>query len=434
LIGSYHKASLENDSNHILSIYENSKEKFDHAFEYLSEGISKNESILLITDELSEEDVLKIMEKKYLNLNVPRLRNEGIITIESTSRWYYSDNSVNIEKIKSKWKIAVDDTLSTKSSLSSNSSSSKGLRVFADVKAFFRADKLENNKEINYVDELIKYETSLEKRFPFPMNAICAYESEDIAGLDKNQLQILMQHHGLVHADNYNELVNPSPNSHIILLYEDQTDLDSAIAEYINIGLIKGQLCVHASVHLNNTGYLQNFLSKIIDYEENLEKGNLVLVDLAEFYIDAITENLQSFDKLKDDLVGRVKDNPDRIDKHVRLTADCATFLLKNKHFEQSINLEKWWHQKPFEGSYVCPYPKSLLNQIPFNYYLFKLFHSHDVVIDTNKNIPLDYVKNEEHRTKLISGVADKAMRVSTSKSSELTDDPFKTIQKIVKG
>jgi hypothetical protein len=361
------------------------------------------------------------MEKEYPDLDVPRLRDEGIITIVSASKWYFSDNSVDIEKIKSKWKTAVDDTLSTTSSLSSNSSISKGLSVFADVKAFFRANELENNKEINYVDELIKYETSLGKRFPFPMNAICAYESEDIAGLDKNQLQLLMKHHGLVHADNYNELVNPSPNSHIILLYEDQTDLDSAIAEYINIGLKKGQLCVHASVHLSNTGYLQNFSFKIIDYKENLEKGNLVLVDLAEFYIDAITENLQSFDKLKDDLIKRVREDSNRNDKHVRLTADCATFLLKNKHFEQSINLEKWWHEKPFEGSYVCPYPKSLLNQIPFNYYLFKLFHSHDIVIDTYKNIPLDYVKNEEHQSKLVSDVADKAMRISTSKSSELT-------------
>jgi hypothetical protein len=375
----------------------------------------------LITDELSEEDVLKRMEKEYPDLNVPGLGDEGIITIISTSKWYFSDNSVDIQKIKSKWKTTVDDTLSTTSSLSSSSSSSKGLRVFADVKAFFRANELENNKEINFVDELINYETSLEKRFPFPMNAICAYESEDIAGLDKNQLRILMQHHGLVHTDNYNELVNPNLNSHIILLYEDQRDLDSAIAEYINEGLRRGQLCVHASVHLSNTGYLQNFSSKIIDYRDNLEKGNLVLVDLAEFYIDAMTENLQSFDKLKDDLIKRVRENSNRNDKHVRLTADCATFLLKNKHFAQSINLEKWWHKKPFEGSYVCPYPKSLLNQIPFNYYLFKLFHSHDIVIDTNKDIALDYVKNEEHQSKLLSDIADKAMRISASNSRELT-------------
>jgi len=278
---------------------------------------------------------------------------------------------------------------------------------------------------------LIKYETSLEKRFPFPMNAICAYESEDIAGLDKNQLRILMEHHGLIHADNYNELVNPSPNSHIILLYEDQTDLDSSIAEYLNEGLRRGQLCVHASVHLSNSGYLQNFSSKIIDYEENLEKGNLVLVALAEFYIDAITENLQSFNKLKDDLTKRVRKDSKRNDKHVRLTADCATFLLKNKHFSQSINLETWWHEKPFEGSYVCPYPKSLLGHIPFNYYLFKLFHSHDIVIDTDKNIPLDYVKNEDHQSILVSVVAGKVMKVSPSKSTQLScDSPSKTIQK----
>ncbi len=97
-----------------------------------------------------------------------------------------------------------------------------------------------------------------------------------------------------------------------------------------------------------------------------------------------------------------------RTDKHIRLTADCATFLLKNKHFVESINLENWWHTKPFNGSYVCPYPKYLLNEIPYNYYLFKLFHNHDIVIDTDKNIPLDYVKNQEHQSTLISKVADK--------------------------
>jgi hypothetical protein len=92
---------------------------------------------------------------------------------------------------------------------------------------------------------------------------ICAYEAADIAKLDKQQQRLLMEHHGLIHADNYNELVCPNPNSHIILLYQEQKDLDEAIAEYINEGLRRGQLCTHASVHLNNAGYIQNFHPKL---------------------------------------------------------------------------------------------------------------------------------------------------------------------------
>ena len=35
-------------------------------------------------------------------------------------------------------------------------------------------------------------------------------------------------------------------------------------------------------------------------------------------------------------------------DKHIRLTADCATLLLKNKHFEECINLRELVAQKTF--------------------------------------------------------------------------------------
>lgn len=394
--------------NHVLSIYENSQEKFNAAFKFLKDGLLNSEYILMITDGLDKEEIITKMHQEFADLDVLKLIDDKKITILSTLEWYFPDNSFDIDKIKSNWKIAVDNTTSDTSS--NAKSDSNGLRVFADVKTFFKIDKTINDKGADRVNDLINYEASLEKRFPFSLNVMCAYEAEDIATLDKNQLKLLMEHHGLVHADNYNELVNPSSNSHIILLYDDHSDLDNAIAEYINQGLRRGQLCVHASIHLGSMGYIQNFSSKIIDYDENLQKGNLLLVDLVEYYIGAITENLQLFNQLKDDLTKKVKENPKRNDKHVRLTADCATFLLINRHFTESINLENWWHTKPFEGSYVCPYPKSLLSQAPYNYYLFNLFHSHDIIIDTNKNIPLDYIKNPTHQSKLVSYTADKIL------------------------
>ena len=70
----------------------------------------------------------------------------------------------------------------------------------------------------------------------------------------------------------------------------------------------------------------------------------------------------------------KVKNDKKRMDKHIRLVCDCNEFLFKNKHFEECINLEKWWHQKPFEGSFLCPYSKSLIDQFPYYYYSLNFF------------------------------------------------------------
>lgn len=121
------------------------------------------------------------------------------------------------------------------------------------------------------------------------------------------------------------------------MIYEKELDLDNAIATYLNEGLRRGQVCVHASVSLANEGYLENFSSRIVNYQENLENRNLKLVYLASYYVNAMVSNLESFDKLKEEIISFIKRDKNRINKHVRVTEDCATLLLKNKHLEQCI-------------------------------------------------------------------------------------------------
>jgi hypothetical protein len=399
--------------NHRLSIYSNSQEKLDAAFKFLKDGLLNNECILLITDELDKDQVIERMVKEYPEFDVLKLLEDGVITILS-SRWYFVGDSFDGDRAKIKWKKAVDESLSKESLMPLNLNGKiSGLRAFGDTKSFFNNERFINGDRIgdSLVDKLIHYECSLEKRFSFPLNGICAYEAEDIAKLDKKQLKSLMEHHGLIHRDNYNELIDPSQNSHIILLYNDQLDLNNAISSYINEGLKRGQLCVHASVCLQNDDYLLGLSSKINGFNENVKNGNLVLVDLANYYLAALMDNLQEFDKLKDDLMDKAKYNKNRKDKNIRLTLDCPMFLLKNKHFDECIRLENWWHTKQFAGSCVFAYPQSLLSQFPFNYYLFKLFHKDDVVIDSESSIMLDYVKNSDHHSKL---VYDMTMKFNT--------------------
>lgn len=183
---------------------------------------------------------------------------------------------------------------------------------------------------------------------------------------------------------NENVLLNPSINSNIILIYENESDLDNAIATYLNEGLRRGHVCVHASVSLANEGYMENFSSRIVNYQENLENGNLKLVDLTTYYVNAMVSNLESFDKLKEEIISFIKRDKNRINKHVRVTEDCATLLLKNKHLEQCILVNEWCRRNPLEGSYVCPYPKSSLNQFPYNAYISRILHDRDIIIDSN--------------------------------------------------
>ncbi len=46
---------------------------------------------------------------------------------------------------------------------------------------------------------------------------------------------------------------------------------------------------------------------------------------------------------------------------------------------------------KAFNGSYLRPYPRYLLNQFPYDYYIPKIFSHNDVVIDSKGNLIQGY-------------------------------------------
>ena len=400
-------SSLVKPSNHILAIYPNRRQKLDAAFRFLKDGLLNNEAILLITDEINKEDAITRMEKDYTEFDVLNLLEKGVISILSTGQWHFINDPFDGDRTQTKWKKAVEESLLNDFLPGNSSKKGKtcGLRAFGDTKSFFNKDRSlrYDNNIFSSVDKLVEYECSLKKRFPFPLKVICAYEEADIVQLNNLEFKSLLKHHGVFHKDSIKELAYPLQNAHIMLLYNNQQDLNDAYITYINEGLAQGQLCVFASVLLQNNDFLKDISSRIINFEENVQNENLMLVDMAKYYIQAMMDNLQEFDNLKNKLMDKVRNDKKRNDKHVRLIDDCSEFLFKNKHFEECINLENWIHQKRFEGSVLCPYSKSLFDQFPYYYYLFRVFHSNDIVIDSHGNFLLDYVKNSEHQSKLIS-------------------------------
>ncbi len=388
----------KNDSvSHTFSIYSNSQEKLDAGLQFLIEGLENDESILFVTDDLSKEEVIERLKKICpYRFNISTLVNDGTITILSSTQWYFSGDMLEKGRLSSTAGMTMSKSLSpihkdTKIENEDNRKSSdfilpmegdKRFRAFYDMKPFF---------EKKCYEALLNYE-STQKGASSPKYTLCAYEIGLMQEISPEAFRTLVKNHTLINEMNYDALITPSTNMHVILLYDEQDDLDKAISAYINEGLKRDQICVHASVSLTNEGYLENFSSQITNYQENLEKGNLIIVDLVPYYINAMVGNLESFNLLKEEMICNANKDKNRKDKHIRLTADCATLLLKNKHFEECINLENWWHQKPFDGSYVCPYPKSLLDQYPFNAFLSRLIHNHDVIVDSNGKLIQEYM------------------------------------------
>jgi MEDS: MEthanogen/methylotroph, DcmR Sensory domain len=393
-----HRPKNSDNISNTFSIYSDSQEKLDAGFQFLIEGLENDESILFVTDDLSKEEVIeRLIMICQCRFNIPALVNDGIITILSSTQSYFSDDILKIDRIPPDGDMTVNKSLSqvhndtriesqdTDESSHFNLSVDGGrrLRAFYDMKPFF---------EKKYYEELLNYRALSQKSNLIPTHTLYAYEMGLITEISPEAFRTLVKNCTLVNEMNYDALINPCTNMHLILLYNDQDDLDKAIAEYINEGLKRGQICVHASVSLANEGYLENFSSQITDYKGNLEKGNLIVVDLVPYYINAMVGNLESFNLLKEEVTRNANKDKNRKDKHIRLTADCATLLLRNKHFEECINLESWWHEKPFKGSYVCPYPKLLLDQYPFSTFLSRLIHNHDIIVDSNGKLIYEYM------------------------------------------
>lgn len=190
-----------------------------------------------------------------------------------------------------------------------------------------------------------------------------------------------------------NVLANPQDNNHILMVYDGDSDAHEAIASYINEGLKRNQLCVYASVHNRDESHVKKIASRIVDYEKNVQNGNLLVANLAPVYVAAVCGDLSPYKELAAQLGEMTKD---RKDKHVRLVADCATFMFKNRHFDECTVLEAWGQEKPIFGSYVCPYPKSLFDSYPFDYQKLRIMANHDVAVDAAGHIITEYHDNAD--------------------------------------
>jgi len=169
----------------------------------------------------------------------------------------------------------------------------------------------------------------------------------------------------------------PSPSKHVIIIYQNKNKLTDLVASFFNEGLQQNQLCIYASA-ASGGGILPELSLKIKDYEQNVQNENLIIVDLKPFYFSTMNHDLAPFEELKKSILLK---KLERVDKHIRLYVDLASFLFEEKHFEQSFRLEQWCQNNPFGGTMVCPYRIEILDDPSYSHKKEQIIREHNNIL-----------------------------------------------------
>ncbi|HSF51328.1 MAG TPA: response regulator [Nitrososphaeraceae archaeon] len=213
-------------------------------------------------------------------------------------------------------------------------------------------------------------------------------------------------------------LTNIPSNEHIMLLYSSDDERNNAAVNYINNGLKSGHQCIYASINAydsESSSNISNLSSKIDNYKENIENGELQIVNFKPYYESALHGDLSPFKMLKTELEKTLCQRQSEGKKSAILAfADAACFLAHNKHFVECEVLEKWWHNTTTEWTQnnqnitvVCPHPGLVLNNPTLSDTKGHLNGMHTITIDLNQSIENQNKKKKTQRILIVEPEPD---------------------------
>ena len=203
-------------------------------------------------------------------------------------------------------------------------------------------------------------------------------------------------------------LTNIPSNEHIMLLYSSDDERNNAAVNYINNGLKSGYHSMYASITANdskNSSNISNLSSKIYNYKENIESGELKIVNFKPYYESALNVDFRPFKKLKKELEETLNHRKSEGKKDAILVfADAACFLSQNKHFDECEILEWWWNETTTEWrqnnqniTVVCPLPGLVINNPILSLETKgRLNKMHTITIDLNQSTAENQKKKEK--------------------------------------
>jgi hypothetical protein len=388
------------DNSHILGVYSSPQRKIDDGVEYLRIGFEeKNEAILMVTDELTRDQVRNEIIKKWkISSNeLAGLERDGIINIKSSRKFYFSTNIIDRDKIIKNYYDLANKALEK---------GRRGLMIFVDMKIFFKR---------GYEKYVIEFEKSLPPLFDFQLTFICAYDLDDFEKLDTQSRKILFDHHNLHITNNlFQNIFDDSfplvLGEHICMYCEKESQSSSipitnSLLRYLGEGLQKDQLCVYLSMRNIEKDRPKTILSQISNLTKSQEKNFMVIKNIDDYYINAVCDNLKPFEDLKRQIFEKATlDNK----KEIRIVCDITNFLFKNKHFDQCVSVEEWWDQTIEElnkthglnVSLLCLYNSNNFQNAPFKYHKHRINDNHTIICDSEgiicpKSTKFDSLKGE---------------------------------------
>lgn len=186
---------------------------------------------------------------------------------------------------------------------------------------------------------------------------------------------------------------NASSGQHVMLLYDDDDERNISATDYINEGLRRNCFCIYASVHANDKLQMSKISSRIANYKENIDNGNLLIVNFESFYKYSLSGDLSPFQDLKVLLEEIVQEKiANGKSGEVIAVADCADNLSRNKMFDECVRVERWWQDTHLEWiannqkiTVICPHPSSVLDKNPFINHKQMISRQHSLTIAVSK-------------------------------------------------
>jgi CheY-like chemotaxis protein len=198
-----------------------------------------------------------------------------------------------------------------------------------------------------------------------------------------------------------------------MLLYSSDDERNNAAVNYINNGLKSGHKCIYASIYAydsESSSNISNLSFKIDNYKENIESGELQIVNFKPYYESALRDDLSPFNKLKAELEKTQRQRISEGKKDAILAfADAACFLSHNKHFAECERLEQWWHNTTTEWAQnnqnitvVCPHPGLVLDNPVLSNTKDHLNGMHTITIDLNQSTENQNKKNKKKTKRIL--------------------------------
>jgi CheY-like chemotaxis protein len=165
---------------HFLIAFETPQELIEQSLQFLKTGLLENgEDILLVTDELPKDRIREKIAKEW-NIDASTLEANGRITLMTFREWHLRDDKFDIKRSK---------TMMSKMVRKSIEGGRKGLRSVGDMNPFFSS---------GMIQELVTWESSLEKQSELPVTSLCAYIRDNVEQLDNSGIVVMQKHHNRI--------------------------------------------------------------------------------------------------------------------------------------------------------------------------------------------------------------------------------------------